>query len=417
MTDTAAPQAPATPLENPRKPLIFIVTTLTIDAMGIGLILPVMPDLLREIDGGNLGQAALWGGALATLFAVMQFLFGPTLGSLSDRFGRRPVLLLSLFVLAIDYMVMAMATTIWLLLLTRAVGGITSATQATALAYISDISKPEEKAARFGLVGAAFGIGFVLGPVLGGLLAEFGTRAPFVAAGVLALLNMAFGYFVLPETVTDKIRRPFDWRRANPFGAFRHVGRIPGTTRLLLLFFLYEFAFFVYPAVWAYFTAARFGWDPAMIGISLGAFGVAMVVVQGGLIRIIIKRFGEGATVIYGFTFNFFAFGVLALVESGTLALIFIPMTALGAVVTPALQSMMAQKAGADAQGEMQGVISSTKSLAVIFSPLVMTGVFFAFTQPGAGVFAPGAPFVLSGALMVVCGIVYVAGLRAAKTA
>ena len=404
---------PALSGKSVRNPLIFIVITLTIDAMGIGLILPVMPDLLREIDGGTVGQAALWGGVLATLFAVMQFLFGPTIGSLSDRFGRRPVLLVSLFILAVDYYVMALAGTIWLLLIARLVGGITSATMSTATAYISDISEPHEKAARFGLVGAAFGIGFVLGPILGGLLSEFGTRAPFYAAGTLALLNLIFGYLVLPETVTDSIRRPFKWRRANPFGAFAHVGRIPGTARLLILFFLYEFAFYVYPAIWAYFTALRFGWDPVMIGVSLGSFGIAMAVVQGGLIRLILKLLGERMTVLYGFVFNGFAFFLLAVVANPTLALVLTPLTALGAVVTPALQSMIAQKAGPDAQGEMQGVVSSVKSLAVIFSPMVMTSVFYAFTETDALVFLPGAPFVLSMVLMVVCGLVYVAGLRA----
>jgi len=404
---------PALSGKSVRNPLIFIVITLTIDAMGIGLILPVMPDLLREIDGGTVGQAALWGGVLATLFAVMQFLFGPTIGSLSDRFGRRPVLLVSLFILAVDYYVMALAGTIWLLLIARGVGGITSATMSTATAYISDISEPHEKAARFGLVGAAFGIGFVLGPILGGLLSEFGTRAPFYAAGTLALLNLIFGYLVLPETVTDSIRRPFKWRRANPFGAFAHVGRIPGTARLLILFFLYEFAFYVYPAIWAYFTALRFGWDPVMIGVSLGSFGIAMAVVQGGLIRLILKLLGERMTVLYGFVFNGFAFFLLAVVANPTLALVLTPLTALGAVVTPALQSMIAQKAGPDAQGEMQGVVSSVKSLAVIFSPMVMTSVFYAFTETDALVFLPGAPFVLSMVLMVVCGLVYVAGLRA----
>ena len=404
---------PALSGKSVRNPLIFIVITLTIDAMGIGLILPVMPDLLREIDGGTVGQAALWGGVLATLFAVMQFLFGPTIGSLSDRFGRRPVLLVSLFILAVDYYVMALAGTIWLLLIARGVGGITSATMSTATAYISDISEPHEKAARFGLVGAAFGIGFVLGPILGGLLSEFGTRAPFYAAGTLAVLNLIFGYLVLPETVTDSIRRPFKWRRANPFGAFAHVGRIPGTARLLILFFLYEFAFYVYPAIWAYFTALRFGWDPVMIGVSLGSFGIAMAVVQGGLIRLILKLLGERMTVLYGFVFNGFAFFLLAVVANPTLALVLTPLTALGAVVTPALQSMIAQKAGPDAQGEMQGVVSSVKSLAVIFSPMVMTSVFYAFTETDALVFLPGAPFVLSMVLMVVCGLVYVAGLRA----
>lgn len=400
---------------NPRLPITFILITLTIDAMGIGLILPVMPSLIREINGGGLGEAALWGGLLATAFAVMQFLFGPVLGSLSDRFGRRPVLLISLGVLAIDYLVMAVAGTMWLLLLTRVIGGITSATQSTAAAFISDISKPEEKAARFGLIGASFGVGFVLGPILGGLLAEFGTRAPFLAAAVLAICNMCFGFFVMPETVTDKIRRPFRWQRANPFGAFLNVRQVSGTSRLLMLFFLYEFAFIVYPATWAYFTAERFGWDPAMIGVSLGSFGIAIAIVQGGLIRVLLRKFGETNTVLYGFIFNGIAFLMLALVSNPTLALILTPLTALGAVVTPALQAMMARKAGDDAQGEMQGVISSTRSLATIISPLVMTQVFAFFTAADTPYYLPGAAFFLSMLLMAVCGTIYVAGLRAAR--
>jgi len=204
-----------------KRAFTFILITLMLDAMGIGLILPVMPDLIGEVEGGTIGTAAIWGGILATTFAVMQFIFGPILGSLSDRFGRRPVLLISLLVMTIDYLVMAIAGSIWLLLLTRVVGGITAATQSTANAFIADISKPEEKSANFGLVGAAFGIGFVLGPVIGGLLGEFGTRAPFYAAAALGAINLVFGYYVLPETVTDRIRRPFSLKHANPLGAFK----------------------------------------------------------------------------------------------------------------------------------------------------------------------------------------------------
>ncbi len=399
---------------NQRLAILFILITLMIDAMGIGLILPVMPDLIREVTGGDLSQAALWGGVLATSFAVMQFLFGPTLGSLSDRYGRRPIILISLFVMAVDYYVMALAGTIWLLLLTRIIGGITAATQSTATAYIADISKPEEKAARFGLVGAAFGVGFVFGPMIGGLLAEFGTRAPFYAAGTLALINMVFGYIVLKETVDDRIRRAFDWRRANPFSAFRKMGALPGVQRLLLLVFLYEFAFIVYPATWAYFTTARFGWEPQMIGWSLGAFGIAMAIVQGGLIRYILRYLGERGTVLWGITFNAGAFLFLALVQNGTIALIFTPVTALGAVVTPALLGIMSRTVSDDTQGELQGVVSSARAVAMILSPLVMTSVFAAFTGDGAPVYLPGAPFLLSMGLMVVCGLVYVAHSREA---
>lgn len=391
----------------PRLPVLFILLTLMIDAMGIGLILPVMPDLIREVNGGDLGQAAVWGGILSTIFAVMQFLFGPIVGSLSDRFGRRPVLLVSLGVMALDYLVMAVAGTIWLLVLGRIVGGITAATQSTASAYIADISKPEEKAANFGLVGAAFGVGFVLGPVLGGLLAEFGTRAPFYAAAALAGANMVFGYFVLKETVTDKTRRSFTLARANPFGAFRAIGRLPGVGRLLVLFLIYQIAFTVYPAIWAYFTQARFGWDPRMVGLSLASFGISMAIVQGGLIRLILRWFGDSGTVIYGIVFNFFAFAAIAFVTSGWLALILTPLTALGAVVTPALQGIMSRTAKDDQQGELQGVLTSVGALAMIISPLVMTQTFDLFTGPGAPVEMPGAPFLLSMVLMVVCGAIY----------
>ncbi|MBT8411390.1 MAG: MFS transporter, partial [Octadecabacter sp.] len=264
-----------------KRAFAFILVTLTLDAMGIGLILPVMPDLIAEVSGGTIGTAAIWGGILATIFAVMQFIFGPILGSLSDRYGRRPVLLISLLIMTLDYLVMAVAGSIWLLFATRVVGGITAATMATASAFIADISKPEEKSANFGLVGAAFGMGFVLGPVIGGLLGEFGTRAPFYAAAALGALNLAFGYYVLPETVTDKIRRPFSLRRANPFGAFRALGQLDGVRRLIFLVFLYEFAFIVYPATWAYFTKEAFGWSPGMVGGSLALFGVGMAIVQG----------------------------------------------------------------------------------------------------------------------------------------
>ncbi len=399
-----------------RLPILFVLITVTLDAMGIGLILPVMPDLIQEVDGGDLARAAIWGGVLSTVYAVMQFLCGPTIGSLSDRFGRRPVLLVALVVMALDYLVMALAGTIWLLLVGRVVAGITAATQSTASAFMADLSKPEEKAANFGLIGAAFGIGFVIGPLLGGVLGEFGTRAPFYAAAALAALNFAFGFIILPETVTDRIRRPFSWRRANPLGAFRAVGRLPGVGRLLVMFFLYQVAFFVYPSVWAYFTRARFGWDPAMVGVSLASFGIAIAIVQGGLIRVVLRHLGERMTVAYGLVFNFCAFLCIALVESGTLALILTPLTALGAVVTPALQGMMSRAAPDDAQGELQGVISSTAAVSMIVSPLVMTQIFAAFTAPGGDVFFPGAPFLVSMTLMAVSGAVFLTGARPRTT-
>jgi DHA1 family tetracycline resistance protein-like MFS transporter len=393
-------------MKTDHKAFAFILITLVIDAMGIGLILPVMPDLISRIAGGTLGNAAIWGGVLASAFAIMQFLFSPLLGAISDRLGRRPVLLTSLFVMCLDYIVMALAGTIWLLLAARILAGITAATQSTATAYIADISTPAQKTARFGLVGAAFGVGFVLGPVIGGLLANWGTSAPFLAAAALAGANFLFGLAVLPETVTDRIRRPFEWRRANPLGAFRKLAELPEITRLMLLFFLYEFAFIVYPAIWAYFTKARFGWSPSMVGLSLATFGIAVAVVQGGLVGAVVKRFGERGTITYGILFNLCAFLFLALVWNGWVALAFTPITALGAVVTPALHGRMSRLAADNQQGELQGVVASVRAVAAIASPLVMTQIFWLAT-PQTGASLPGAPFLLSALLMLICFAVF----------
>ncbi len=390
-----------------RLSLVFVLATVMIDAMGIGLIMPVMPGLITEVQGGSLAQAAVWGGVLSTVFAVMQFLFSPILGSLSDAVGRRPVLLVSLFVMALDYLIMALAGTMWLLLLGRILGGITAATHSTAGAYIADISPPEKKAANFGLLGAAFGAGFVLGPLMGGLLGELGTRAPFYAAAVLVLANFALGWFVMGETVQNKNRRPFEWRRANPFEAFRAVGRIPGIKPLLWVYFLYSVAIYVYPAIWAYFTLERFGWQPQVIGLSLAVYGISMALVQGWLLRYTVVWFGERRTVIWGQLFDFIAFGILAFISNGTFAMLLIPVSALGAVVQPALQGMMAQAVDDNQQGELQGVITAVNALAMILSPLMMTAVFARFTGEGAGFYMPGAPFLLALLLMAAGCVVF----------
>ncbi len=391
-----------------RPALIFILITVMLDAMGIGLIMPVMPDLIVEVQGGSLANAALWGGILSTVFAIMQFLFGPLIGNLSDRFGRRPVLLISLVVMTVDYLVMAVAGSMALLLVGRVVGGIATATSGTASAYVADISAPKDKAANFGLIGAAFGIGFVLGPLIGGLLGGYGTRAPFYAAAVLSALNAVFGYVVLRETVTDRIRRPFYWRRANPLGALRHLGKLPGIRPLLVMYFLYQVAFHVYPSVWSFFTQERFGWGPGTIGLSLALFGIMMALVQGVLIRFVLRWLGERNTVVYGHVFDVFAFAALAFVTSGALALVLTPLAALGAVITPALQAMMSKMVGDDQQGELQGILTSIYALAMVVSPLMMTSVFAAFTREGTAYYLPGAPFLLSIVLILIGLAVFV---------
>ncbi|MGV6812003.1 MAG: TCR/Tet family MFS transporter [Brevirhabdus sp.] len=394
-----------------RLSFTFIIITLMIDAMGIGLIMPVMPDLIRDVHGGSLADAAVWGGIMATSFAVMQFLFGPTVGNLSDRFGRRPVLLVSLFVMMLDYLVMAVAGSIWLLLAGRVVGGITAATQSTATAFIADISSPEDKAKNFGLVGAAFGAGFVLGPLIGGLLGELGPRAPFYVAAALAFINMMLGYFVLPETVTDEIRRPFLWRRANPFGALAQLTQLPGLGRLLTIFFLYSVAFTVYPSIWAYFTRAKFEWEAGMVGLSLASFGISMALVQGVLIRGILPRLGEYRTVLLGLAFNVVALLCIGLISNGWLVLVLTPLTALGAIASPAMQGIMSRTASDDQQGELQGALTSIGALAMIISPLVMTRIFSVFTGPEAPINQPGAPFLLSALLIALCVPIFVTGV------
>jgi len=390
-----------------RPAVIFIILTVMIDAMGIGLIIPVMPDLIAQVQSADLSRAALWGGVLATTFAVMQFLFSPLVGSLSDRFGRRPVLLTSLSVMALDYVLMALAGSIWLLLLGRVIGGISAATGATASAYMADITRPEKRAAAFGMIGAGFGAGFVLGPVAGGFLAEFGTRAPFWAAAVLAAGNVIFGWLVLRETVNTRSAAPLSWRRANPLGALRALGDLPGVSRLLLVYFLYHLAFAVYPSVWSYFGKAQFGWSPAMIGGSLALFGAAMAVVQGGLIRPVLHRFAERGTVLIGFVCSITTFGLIATVTWGSAILILTPLAALAGVIPPALQALMSARVTPERQGALQGLLTSASALAMVVAPLVMTSVFAAFTSASTPVYFAGAPFVLSMILSVVALVVF----------
>jgi DHA1 family tetracycline resistance protein-like MFS transporter len=383
-----------------RLPVLFILITVTIDAMGIGLILPVMPDLIRAVRGASLADAALWGGMLSAVYAVMQFGFSPLIGNLSDRFGRRPILLISMAVLALDYVVMAVAGTIWLLFAGRIVAGIAAATHSTALAYMADITDSSKRAQNFGLISAGFGMGFILGPVMGGLLGGLDPRAPFVAAACLAAANFAFGWFVLPESLPPERRRAFDWRRANPAGALKSVRKLPGVGALLAVMLAYQIANFTYPAVWAYYIQGAFGWDARMVGLSLAAYGVAIAVVQGGLIRAILPRLGEGRAVFWGLILNTGCLLAYGVANQGWMIWVLIPISALGAIVAPAMQGLMSRAAGERQQGELQGVLGSISALSMILSPLMMTQAFFWFTRDEAILRLPGAPFLLGAVLM-----------------
>ena len=381
---------------NKRLPLFFILCTVAIDAIGIGIIVPVMPDLLIEVGGGTLGEAAVWGGILATAFAVMQFLCGPTVGNLSDRFGRRPVLLLALLFMSLDYLLMGVANAMWILFVGRLIGGITASTPATAAAFISDISKPSEKAQNFGLIGAAFGIGFILGPLFGAVFAEFGTRAPFFAAAAISFANMLLGYFVLPETVTDKIRRKFEWKRANPLGALIQMGKLPGLKNLLVVLLFLQIAGSVYPAVWPFYGAEAFGWEPRMIGVSLAAYGIAIAFVQGWLIRRVLRYLTEWQTVVLGLFFEIVGFLGFGFASETWMAFTLIFISSLSGIALPALQSIAARTAFDNQQGELQGVWSSVTSLGFIISPILMTQTFYYFTGPDAPVHLPGSPFLVA---------------------
>lgn len=393
-----------------RVALIFVLLTICIDAIGVGLIMPVMPDLLLELGGNGLSQAATWGGFLVTVFAVNQFLFGPAMGSLSDRFGRKPVLLVSLGIMVVDYLVMGLASSMWMLVVARIVGGIVAANQTAAAAMIADISPNTRKAQNFGLIGAAFGAGFFLGPLLGGLLSEFGSRAPFFAAAAAITGLLIIGILALPETLSKRKRRKFNWRRAQPFGALKAVGRLPGLAPLMVVTFLYEVAFIVYPTIWAYYTIEKFAWTPKTVGISLACFGIMMIVVQGGLIRIIVPLLGERRTLNFGLTMNCLAFVAYAFAPHGWVIFVIIPLTTLGALTAPALQGLMSQSVADDAQGELQGVITALRGIAVIFSPLMMASVFAFFTRPDAQIYFPGAPFILALAILVIAACIVVVG-------
>lgn len=395
-----------------RLPLYFILVTVVLDAMGIGLIMPVMPDLIREVQHVALSDAAVWGGIMAATFAVMQFVFSPVLGGLSDRFGRRPVLLISMGALALDYVIMALAGSIWWLLAGRVLGGITSATHSTANAYMADITRPDDRAARFGLLSAAFGVGFVLGPMLGGLLAGFDTRAPFWVAAGLAAANFTLGLIVLPESLPVEKRRGFDWRRANPLGGLMQIGQLPGLGWMLLMLFFYSVSGYVYPAVWAYYTQAAFGWDSGLVGLSLTLYGLSMVVVQAGLVGPVMAWLGEVRVILWALVLDLAVLAAFALAGQGWMVWVLTPIAALGSIATPAIAGYMSRRAGDDQQGELQGVMASVNALSIIVAPLAMTQVFFWFTREGAAVQFPGAPFVLALVLMVVALGMFRAGLR-----
>ena len=395
--------------------LLFIFITVTLDSIGLGIIIPVLPELLKQVMDAGIGEAAKWGGILTASYAVTQFLFGPLLGSLSDKVGRRPVLLLGLVALSIDYLIMGFANTIWLLLVGRLLAGAAGSTFTIANAFIADVSPAEKRAANFGMLGAAFGLGFILGPVIGGFLGEFGTRTPFFVASALALLNALYGYFVLPESLLPGKRRAFSWRSANPLSGVLMIRRFPALGWIFLSSFLYGIGHFVYPAIWSYWGVERFDWRPIDIGITLAIVGLGFAAVQGVLIRKAIPRFGETNTALFSYTATIIALVFYGFVSSSTLVYLTLPIAALGAMVTPAMHGILSNAVPEDEQGMLQGVLSGIAAIATIVSPLLLTNLFYRFTEQVDGrIYLPGAPF-LAAAVLMICSLgAFIIGIKKA---
>jgi DHA1 family tetracycline resistance protein-like MFS transporter len=392
-----------------RLTLACILVTILLDMVGVGIIVPVLPELLEELTGGGVAQAAVIGGYLVFAYAFMQFVFSPVLGNLSDRFGRRPVLLCSLAGLTFDYLMMSIAPVVWYLFVSRIIAGIAGAAVATATAYMADITPPHKRTHRFGLIGAAFGLGFIIGPVIGGELGEFGPRAPFFAAAGLAFANLLFGLFVLPESLPRANRRKFDIRRANPFGAVVALRKYPIVLWLLGVLFAFSLAAQALPSVFSYFTVEVFHFTSSNIGRSLGAFGVGFAICQAFLVGPFVKRLGETPVVILGLLAAVTAFAGVAFTSEVYYLYLFIMIGAVSGLAAPAINGVLSRQVPDNTQGELQGAVNAANSLATIIGPLAATQIFSYFTSaPASPGYFPGAPFVAAAASVILALVIFV---------
>jgi DHA1 family tetracycline resistance protein-like MFS transporter len=382
--------------------LAFIFITLLLDVTGIGIIIPIFPKLIEQLIDGNISQAARYGGFLSFAYALMQFVFSPILGGLSDRYGRRPVLLFSLFGFGIDYLFQGFAPTIEWLFIGRILAGITGASFTTANAYIADISTPEKRAQNFGLVGAAFGVGFILGPAIGGFLGQYGPRVPFFVSAGLTLLNFVYGLFVLPESLAPENRRPFNWKRANPIGSLLNLTRYPVILGLVASLVLIYIAGFAVQGTWTFYTMEKFRWDEKTVGLSLAAIGLSFAIVQGGLSRVIIPKLGQERSVYVGLLFSALGFMLFAFASQSWMMFAFLGVYALGGIAGPSVQGIISNQVLPSEQGEIQGALTSLTSITSIAGPVIMTGLFSYFTGPTAPVYFPGAPFALGAVLILI---------------
>ena len=392
--------------------LTFLLITVVLDSAGFGIIMPVLPDLIKELSHTSLSDASIWGGLLMFSFGIMQFICGPLIGNLSDAYGRRPVLLLSLAGMVVDFILMALAPTMIWLFIGRVLGGITTATHSTVNAVIADISNDDNRARNFGLIGAGFGIGFILGPSLGGLLSHWGVRAPFWGAAIVSLANLIFGFIIFKETLLPENRRKFNFLRANPFGALMQLSKNTALIPMAIIFVFYNLAFVVYPSVWSFFTQFQFGWESWLVGLSLSGFGLCMAISQGLLVKPVIDRFGARKVVQYGLLLEAIVFGAFAIMGNPWWLLIIMPISALAAITGPAFSDLTARMVGKDEQGELQGILSSIMALTMTFGPLVMTAVFSHYTAENRATTWAGSPFAISSICMFIAALIY---LRAQK--
>jgi DHA1 family tetracycline resistance protein-like MFS transporter len=385
-----------------RKPAIgFVLAMLLIDTIGFGIVMPVLPELVMKLGGHGLAEATEIGGWLALAYAGMQFLCGPLMGNLGDRFGRRPVLLASLAAFGIDYLLMAFAPGIAWLVAGRLIAGACGASYGPATAALADLSAPEDRARVFGYVGVAFGLGFIIGPALGGLLGEISPRAPFIAAAALAGLNLVYGLIVLPETLPPEKRRPFSLARANPLGAILSLRSVPGVMGIAAVYFMWTVASLVYPSIWSFWGIAAFGWSPAMIGISLAWIGVCVALVQAFAIGPAVKRFGERRSAMIGIATGLAGFVAFALVRESWMAFLVMTLVCIDGLAQPSLAAMLSRRVPDDAQGEAQGFMGSMTALASIPAPLLFNWPLAHFTGTQAPFFFPGAGYAVAAILCV----------------
>ncbi len=396
------PDEPPTGVRVRRAAVAFIFITVTIDILSFGIIIPVLPHLIMSMAGGSFVQAAHWVGIFGTVFAIMQFVFSPVQGALSDHFGRRPVILMSNLGLGLDFILMGVVNTLPLLFIGRVISGITSASFSTANAYIADVTPPQKRAAAFGLLGAAFGIGFVIGPALGSLLSIWNPRAPFWAAAVLALTNFCYGYFVLPESLPPERRSTFDWKRANPVGALLLLRRYPQVFGLALTIFLFQLAHYVFNSVFVLYADYRYGWGQQQVGYVLAGVGVLGAFVQAWLAKRVVSGIGERRTLLLGTVCGAIGFGIYGFATTGWVFLLAMPIGALWGLASPVTQSIMTRQVDPHEQGRLQGSVTSLASTAGIIGPALFTTVFATFIGAHAPVNLPGAPFLLSSALVLI---------------